>query len=452
MSKFSRRRFIQSGVSVSAAAFVACDGNQMSMPAPEMDAPPQNPLQVGPIGLVRIGLIGLGARGMGHFALLQELDGAEIAAICDIDPSRISAARELARDAGTPQPAGFENYEEMIAQQNLDLVVVITPWEDHVPMSVAALNAGMHVATEVPAAISIDECWELVAAAEKSGRHCIMLENVNYGRPELTVLNFVRQGLLGEINYCEGSYEHDLRAERLDPARHNPPYWRLNHAIRRNANLYPTHGLGPLANCLNINRGDRFCRLTAFSSPASGLNRYANEELPEGSLHSNTEFACGDYVVALIHTVKGSTVYLTYNTSSPRPYSRRHLVHGDRGIFQGYPDRIHIDDLSPAEQWENPETYFTSYKPTLWEQWDNGQANNFRTVGHGGNDNVMWLRLIDLFNKGLPMDMDVYDATVLSVVTELTEISISNGGVSVEFPDFTRGRWHEWSPQSYGLE
>lgn len=451
MSNISRRGFIKSGASVSAVALIGCDGGQISIPAPKIDAPPQEPLQVAPISLVRIGIIGVGRRGTAHFALLQEIDGVEIKAVCDIDPDRTAAATVLAQNAGKPGPAEYRQYTEMIAQQELDVVWVVTPWEHHVPMCVTAMNAGLHVATEVPAAISIDECWELVSTAEKTRRHCIMLENVNYGRPELTILNMVRQGLLGEIYYCEGSYEHDLRKDRLDPMRHNPPYWRLEHAITRNANLYPTHGLGPLANCLQINRGDRFCKLTAFSSPSGGLSLFAKNELPPGSKYADTEFACGDYVVALIHTIRGKAIYLTYNTSSPRPYSRRHLVHGDRGIFQGYPDRIYLDKVSPDQEWEDPGLYFTSYKPRLWEMWDSGGINDSQTSGHGDFDSVMLLRLIDLFHKGLPMDMDVYDAAALSVVTALTEISISSGGASVEFPDFTRGRWQDWSPHSYGL-
>lgn len=451
MRKLSRRGFLRSGVSASAAVLIGCDGGQILVPAPETDTPPEAPLQVAPISVVRVGIAGLGVRGRNHLHMLQEIDGVEVKAVCDIESERIAAAQTHAQNVGQSEPAGFPHFSDMIANGNLDLVVIATPWEDHVPMCIAAMNAGMHTATEVPAATSIQDCWDIVTTAERNSRHCIMLENVNYSRSELTILNMVRQGVFGDVNYCEGSYEHDLRADRLDPMRHNPPFWRLKHAVRRNANLYPTHGLGPLANCLKINRGDRFCRLTALSSPSAGLKQFVEESLSPGSPYAGKEFACGDYVVALIHTKLGKAVYLTYNTSSPRPYSRRHLVQGGRGIFQGYPDRIHIDGQSMHGEWEDPGLYFLNYRPRLWTDWDAGQMNNFTTFGHGGFDNVMWYRLFHLLHNGLPMDMDVYDAAALSVVTELTEISIQYGGAAVEFPDFTRGRWTEWSPQDYGL-
>jgi predicted dehydrogenase len=449
MANISRRAFMLTA-SATTTALVGCDGDSMALETPQLGPGPALPLQAAPVELPRAGIIGLGARGEAHCRMLGQLPGVEIAAVCDIDRSRMENAAAILQAMGAPAPTLHGDYREMLDNHALDLVVVVTPWEDHTPMCMSALDAGAHVATEVPAAISLKQCWDLVAKAESARRHCIMLENVNYGRAELTLLNMVRQGRLGEINYCEGGYEHDLRAERFDPARHNPSFWRLKHAQSRNANLYPTHGLGPLANYLRINRGDRFVRLRAFSSPAVGLNRYAATVPPENPF-ANASFACGDYVVAVLQTHRGIIVYLTFNTSSPRPYSRRHLVQGSLGVFQGYPDRIHLDGTSPYGAWEDPSAHFPPYKPRLWQEWDGGRASEFTYVGHGGDDNIMWLRLVELLRGGQPMDMDVYDAAVLSAVTELTEISLSNNGASVDFPDFTRGRWQEWAVQDYGL-
>lgn len=451
MEKISRRRFISSSAIASMGVLVGCKGGRVSLSPPDTDAPPEQPLTAEPLSTVRVGLVGLGARGLHHHKMLNEIAGYEIRAICDIRQARLDLAASHSRTLGQAEPRTYTDYGSMIDAGDLDLLIISTPWEYHVPMCLSALGAGVHAATEVPAAMTVNDCWSLVQAAERNKRHCVMLENVNYGRAELTLLSMVRQGVFGGVNYLEGSYEHDLRAARLDANRHFPPYWRVEHSVHRNANLYPTHGLGPLANYLGINRGDRFSRLTAFSSPAQGLKRFVDSSSPPDSPYSGVNFACGDYVVALIYTESEKVVYLTYNTSSPRPYSRRNLVQGDRGIFQGYPDRIHIDGQSSHNQWEDPTVYFDSYRPRLWEQWDGGQQNDFQTLGHGAADNVMWLRLLYLLQNGLPLDMDVYDAAVLSAVTELTEISLLTDGATVEFPDFTRGRWQQWPLADYGL-
>lgn len=264
---------------------------------------------------------------------------------------------------------GDVDFQRMCEEQDLDLVVNATPWEWHVPICIAAMENGAHSATEIPAALSIAECWQLVATAEQTQKHCIMLENVNYNRTELFVLQLVRQGNLGELVHLEGGYLHDLREGRLSHTRHFPPYWRLEHAIKRNANLYPTHGLGPLANYLDINRGDRFTHLVALSSPSLGLQEYIANHSGIALPFEKTNFHSGDFISCLIQTAKGKTIYLAYNVNSPRPYSRIHTVQGTQGIFEGYPDRLYLDGISPNHQWEDISPYIQASPPPLWERW-----------------------------------------------------------------------------------
>ncbi len=426
------------GLSACASGGGAQGSAPLATPAPDL------PLAAPPIDNVRIGFVGVGLQGGAHVRNLLRIEGCTIQAVCDVVPEKVERVQGWVEEAGHPRPTGYSagerDFERMCAEEDLDLVYTATPWEWHVPVCVAAMENGKHAATEVPAAYRLDDCWKLVELAEKHARHCVMMENVNYGRAELLCLNLVRQGLLGEVVHAECGYLHDLRAIKFEDAAEG--LWRRAHSWTRNGNLYPTHGLGPVANCMDINRGDRFTTLVSMSSPSRGLQDWAREHYPEGHPKRAETFALGDVNASLIQTARGRTIYLSHDTNLPRPYSRINLVQGTQGIFQGYPDRVYIEGQSPDHRWEEAESYYEGFEHPLWQALREASIG----AGHGGMDFIEDYRLIQCLHEGLPTDMNVYDAAALSAVCELTELSVANGSAPVEFPDFTRGQWERWAP------
>jgi predicted dehydrogenase len=393
---------------------------------------------------VRIGFVGVGGQGSSHVENLLRIEGVELKAVCDIVPEKVARMQELTVKAGQPKPTGYTrgewDFARMCETEDLDLVFNATPWEWHVPICVAAMEAGKHAATEVPAAYTIEDCWRLVETAEKQQKHCVMMENCNYGQWEMMVLNMVRRGVFGEILHGEGGYLHDLRAIKF--ANEGEGLWRRNHSWTRNGNLYPTHGLGPIAQCMNINRGDRFDYLVSMSGPSRGLQEYAREHFPDGSSQRYEKFALGDVNVSLIHTANGRTIYVSHDTNLPRPYSRIHLVQGTRGLFDGYPNRVYVEGRSPEHEWEDAEAYYDEFKHPLWRAMEESAAG----AGHGGMDFIEDYRLIKCLREGTPTDMTVYDAAALSAVCGLSEWSVANRSAPIDFPDFTRGRWKTNAP------
>ncbi len=266
------------------------------------------------------------------------------------------------------------------------------------------------------------------------------MENVCYGRMEMLVLNMVRQGILGEILHGECGYLHDLRELKFSDE--GEGLWRREHSILRNGNLYPTHGLGPIANCMNINRGDQFEYLVSMSGNSRGLGLYAQRHFSPSSPQRNEKYALGDVNVSLIHAVEGRTIFLSHDTNLPRPYSRINLVQGTRGIFQGYPDRVYIEGRSQGHRWDPAEQHAGEFEHPLWAK----KGEDARGAGHGGMDYLEDYRLVKCLREGVPTDMNVYDAAALSAVSELSETSVANRSQPVDFPDFTRGRWRSYPP------
>ncbi|UCD30010.1 MAG: Gfo/Idh/MocA family oxidoreductase [Planctomycetota bacterium] len=393
-----------------------------------------------PVETVRIGFVGVGGQGTNHISNLLKIDGVEIRAVCDIVEKKVVNVQQMVEKAGQPKPAGYSrgetDYQRMCEEEDLDLVYTATPWKWHVPICVRAMKTGKHAATEVPAAVTIDGCWELVETAEKTGKHCVMMENCCYGRSEMMVFNMVRKGLLGELIHGEVGYLHDLRAVKFSSG--GEGIWRLAHSIKRDGNLYSTHGLGPVAQCMDINRGDRFDYLVSISSKSRGLNLYAAKHFGPDDPRAKQKYALGDINVTLIRTVNGLTITVYHDCSSPRPYSRINLVQGTNGIFMGYPDRIYIEGRSPErDTWETTEKYFDEFNHPLWKT----LGQQAKSAGHGGMDYMEDYRMIKCLRTGAPMDMDVYDAAAWSVVSELSERSVARRGRSMNVPDFTRGKW-----------
>ncbi len=411
---------------------------------PPLGPAPGAPFAAPPMDVVRMGFVGVGLQGGAHVQNFLGIDNVEIRAVCDIDLARRDEVAGWVADAGQAPPAAYGDTEtdfvRMCEEGELDLVFNATPWRWHVPVCVAALENGKHAATEVPAALTIDECWQLVETAERTQKHCVMMENVNYGRAELMVLNMVRQGLFGEILHGEGGYLHDLRAIKFEDAHEG--LWRREWSKNRNANLYPTHGLGPIANCMDINRGDRFATLVSMSSPSRGLQEYAREHYPEGDPKRQERFVLGDVNVSLIQTALGRTIYVSHDTNLPRPYSRIHLVQGTKGLFQGYPDRVYVEGQSEPHRWDDMDAWYDRYEHPLWKALREAAIG----AGHGGMDFIEDWRLVQCLREGTPTDMNVYDAAALSAVIELSERAVASGNQPQEFPDFTRGMWERYPP------
>ena len=439
----SRRDFLRAGVAAGLAAAVRPPG---AAAEPAAAPPPATTLLAAPpLERVRIGYVGVGRQGTVHVENLLRIEGAEIRAVCDILPEKVAAAQAKVVAAHQPSPAGYSrgerDFERMCDEQELDLVYNATPWEWHVPVLLAALRTGKHAATEVPAAVTVEECWQLVEAAEKQQRHCVMMENCCYGRLEMLTLVLVRRGLLGELLHGECGYLHDLREIKFE--KESEGLWRRAHSIRRNGNIYPTHGLGPLAQCMDVNRGNRFDYLVSMSGYSRGLQLYAAEHLPADDPRRKETYRLGDVNATLIRTVNGQTIFLSHNTNNPRPYSRINLLQGTRGIVQGWPDRVYIEGRSrKKDEWEPVKKYLNEFEHPLWK------SDRVRKVtrGHGGMDFLEDWRLIECLRRGLPTDQNVYDAAAWSAIAGLTERSVAEGSHPVEVPDFTRGRWKTTPP------
>jgi hypothetical protein len=431
----SRRDFLRTASVAGLAAAV---------PAPAQAPQATSLFAAPPLERVRIGFVGVGGQGTAHVENLLQIEGARLTAICDIVPEKVERAKQAVVAAGQPEPAGYargpRDFERMCDEQELDLVFNATPWEWHVPVCLAAMRTGKHAATEVPAAVTLEECWQLVEAAERFRKHCVMMENCCYDRREMLMLNLVRLGMLGEILHGECGYLHDLREVKFSTE--GEGLWRRAHAMRRNGNLYPTHGLGPIAQCMNINRGNRFDYLVSMSGPSRGLQGWQREHLAADDPRRAERYVLGDVNLTLIKTVLGSTIYLGHDTNLPRPYSRINLIQGTKGLMQGWPDRIHIEGRSPEHRWEPLDAYFQEFEHPLW------RSEQVRTAsrGHGGMDFLEDWRLIYCLRNGLPTDQNVYDAAAWSCVSDLTERSVAQKSKAKDVPDFTRGRWRTTAP------
>ena len=390
---------------------------------------------------VRIGYVGVGLQGTSHVENLLKIDGAEIVAVCDIVGSRVKRAQDMVEKAGFRRPEGYSNgeldWQRLCERNDVDLVYTATPWQWHVPVCLAAMNNGKHVATEVPAALSVDDCWKLVETSEKTGRYCIMMENCNYDKIEMLILNMVKKGLFGELLHAECGYLHDLRDVKHDME--GEGVWRRDFSMHHNGDLYPTHGLGPIMQCMDINRGNYFDYMVSFGTKTRGLHEYAVKKFGPGSPQAGEKFILGDVVTTIIKTMNGETIVVTHDTSSPRPYSRNIMVQGTKGLVRKYPEpKIYIEGISKTDdQWEPINDYLKMHQHPIWEELESASKG----AGHGGMDFIEDYRLVNALLKGQPPDMDVYDAAAMSVVRPLSEKSIANRGKPIAFPDFTRGMW-----------
>lgn len=399
---------------------------------------------------VKVAIIGVGARGSGHAAQLAAIEGVQFVGICDLVEARAKKSAAVVGKSGhTPKVYfGDENgWRTMLAETKPDAVFINTPWSSHAPMAIASMHAGAHAFVEVPIATTFQEMWDIVDASEATGRHCMMMENVNYGREELLYLNMVRQGVLGDLLHGEASYIHALRFQMENGD--STGSWRTFEYAKRNGNLYPTHGLGPVAQYMNLARGeDNFGRITSFSSPAKGRAAYAQKSTKLTSpKFKELDFKGGDLNTSIIKTALGRTIMVQWDETTPRPYSRHNTIWGVNGVLAGFPNRISVEGITSnyhkwaeGKEWE---AIAAKYEHPLYLRM--GELAK-KMGGHGGMDFLMLYRIIECLRQGEPMDQNVYEGCFWSAVGPLSEKSVEEDGSSQVFPDFTRGDWKTTKP------
>lgn len=416
-----------------------------------------NPLSKPYADKIKIGVIGTGLRGQAHISTLLKRTDTEITAICDIEPKMLEMSRKLFKDTGKPLPKIFTGdayaYRKLLDPKSIDAVIIATPWELHTPMILDALADGLkYIATEVVLGVTLEDHFEVVRSTEKNNAQVMMLENACYRRDTLAITNMVRQGLFGELIHLQGGYQHDLRGVKFNDG--ITPYnsgaefgekgfseakWRTNHSVNRNGDLYPTHGVGPLAVMLDINRGNRFESLSSFSTKARGLHNYIVKK--GGAGHPNTKvlFKLGDVVTTHIKCTNGETILLQHDTNLPRPYSLGFRVQGTGGIWMNLNNGIYIEGQSKYdhERWDDAKEWLEKYDHPLWQRW----SKEAYQTGHDGIDFFVMNAFIEAAKRKKPTPMDVYDAASWSAITPLSENSIELGNETVAFPDFTGGKW-----------
>lgn len=402
---------------------------------------------------VRIALIGVGARGSGHAKQLAAIEGTEIVAIVDLYEDLVDRSVNLCHEAGGGRHQSIARYfgqedqwKKMLQEVKPDAVIIATNWNNHARMAIETMKQGAHAFVEVPIGVTLAEMWEIVDTSERTQKHCMMMENVNYGREELLYLNMCRKGVIGELLHAEAAYIHELRFQMEEQER-GTGSWRTHHYAKRNGNLYPTHGLGPVAQYMNLGRGeDQFNTLVSFSTPAFGRKLYAEKKYAADHKWNTLEYKGGDLNTSIIKTQFGRTILVQWDETSPRPYSRHNLIQGTQGTLAGFPTRIALEGgvkgvADSHHRWTQGEGLASVYEEFEHPLYKRLGALAKKMGGHGGMDFMMRYRMVECLRKGLPLDQNVYEGCLWSAVSPLSEASVAGGGIPQKFPDFTRGEW-----------
>lgn len=389
---------------------------------------------------IKMSIIGLGGRGTWWLSELLKMEDVEITAVCDKHEDRMENGRAMCAEKYGHEVYGSVDWHDVIGRDDgSEAVMITTYWNDHVKIAIAAMKAGKYAAFEVGPAQSIQQCWDLVRTYEETGVPCMLMENCCYGREEMTVLNMVKKGLFGELLHCQGGYEHDLRAVADSMKRDHERAW---HYLHRNAELYPTHELGPIMTYLDINRGNRLLSLNAMATKSRGLKKYINDKCGPDHPLADADFKLGDIITTSIRCANGETIVLTHDTSSPRPYSRGGRVQGTNGLWMEDLRALHIEGRPGGETWEPMSNFWEEYEHPLWKK---TKATEY-TGGHGGMDWLVMRAFLEAVRRKIQTPIDVYDSVTMMAVAILSEESISMGSAPVAIPDFTDGMWLKREP------
>lgn len=411
---------------------------------------------------LKVGLIGVGLRGTNHLNNVLLREDVLVTAICDIDPKRIALALERIDKAGEKKPKVFGkndlDYKNLLELDEVDAVIIATPWLWHTRMAKDAMLAGVYAGLEVSAANTMEECWDLVNTHEETGTHLMILENVNYRRDVLAVLNMVKQNVFGELLHFRCGYQHDLRFVKFNDGKSaygkgvefgekgiSESAWRTQHSLLRNADVYPTHGVGPMATMCNVNRGNRFMSLTSHATKARGLHKYIVDNGGEEHPNAKLKFKQGDIITSTIETSNGETIIVTHDCNSPRPYSLGFRVQGVEGLWEKDGDRVYIEGKSKPHQWDASKEWLEKYDHPLWKKY----GEHAQGAGHGGMDFFVINAFVESAKQNIAPPLDAYDAAAWSAITPLSELSIENNGEPQDFPDFTRGMWVKRKPYNW---
>jgi predicted dehydrogenase len=394
---------------------------------------------------VRVAVVGVSGRGRGLLGLLLGMPDVEVIGVSDLYEDRLARAKQDVIEKRGNTPMASADFRRLLEMKELDAVITPSSWTSHADVCIASMDAGKYAATEVGGATSVEQCWELVRTSERTKKPCMLLENCCYGREELTIFNMVKQGLFGELVHAEGGYQHDLRDEICN-GRENRHY-RLANYSNRNGEVYPTHELGPIAKCLNINRGNRMLTLTATASKARGLHEWIKNHRGEEYDLFNRQFTMGDVITTVIKCAHGETITLTHDTSLPRPYSRGNRIEGTKGIWMEDKYAVYLEGVSPkADVWDSLNNYYEKYEHPLWKWYRTEGVKG----GHGGMDYLVLRAYVEAVKAGTQTPIDVYDTAAWMAVTCLSEDSVAMGSMPVAIPDFTNGKWFQREPAVLG--
>ena len=411
---------------------------------------------------LNVGLIGVGLRGTNHLNNLLLRDDVNVAAICDVDDSRIRLALDIIAKKGKGKPKTFGkdeyDYRNLLELKELDAVIIATPWLWHTRMAKDSMLAGKYTGLEVSAANTLEECWDLVNTHEQTGVHLMLLENVNYRRDVLAVLNMVKQNVFGEMVHFRCGYQHDLRGVLFNDGKTaygkgaefgdkgiSESKWRTQHSLYRNGDFYPTHGVGPIAAMADINHGNRFETITSHATNAVGFKDYITKLGGEGHPNTKLKWKQGDVVTSTIETSNGETIIITNDCNLPRPYSLGFRVQGAKGLWEVDGRRIYIEGKSKPHRWDEAKEWLEKYDHPLWKKY----GDYAKGAGHGGMDFFVINAFVQSALQNIAPPMDAYDAAAWSAITPLSEQSIANNGEPQDFPDFTRGNWIKRKPYNW---
>ena len=410
---------------------------------------------------VRVAFIGVGARGTGHARQIATIEGTEVVAISDLYQDLAQRSIDNCKEIGKGERhneiaiyyGGEDKWKLMLKEVKPDVVFISTNWNNHAPMVIKAMNSGAHAFVEVPIATTIEDMWKIINTSEKTRKHCMMMENVNYGRDEMMYLNMCRKGVIGDFLHAEAAYIHELRFQMEEQER-GTGSWRTHQYAKGRGNLYPTHGLGPVAQYMNLARGDdNFNTLISYSTPALGRKLYAKKNYPANHKWNKLDYKNGDLNTSIIKTSVGRTIMVQWDETSPRPYSRHNLIQGTKGTLAGFPTRVALEggvegvtkNHHSWAQGKDLEVLYEKYDHPLYKRLG---ALAKKMGGHGGMDFMMRYRIIECLRKGEPLDQNMYEGCFWSAVTPLSAKSIEDGGAPQRFPDFTRGNWKSTNPLS----